>query len=340
MLVGSSYAFVDFKVEVEVKDLGSRTNKIIYTKEVSCTGTQQKLEVPVTEEWRGNAQIHITAVRNNELLSWSKTISVPYTNKELDVTLETFRKEMAPDDAEEWTISIKDKSGKPAKAEFLTTMYDASLDVLAANNWNLSPYRFLNPRFNWNSNSFGRAQSQVWNRNWLKYPSSAVDRNFEEINWIGYYFGGGRYGNMVLESVAVRSSARGMAMADMAEPMEESELKLDAVMVMDESANADQPMMKDGGAYSNVQPPKDIKMRSDFSETVFFNPNLVSDEGGEISFKFNAPQSLTRWKFMGLATTQDLKIGSITEEVVTRKQLMISPNYPRFVREGDKLIFR
>ena len=41
----------------------------------------------------------------------------------------------------------------------------------------------------------------------------------------------------------------------------------------------------------------------------------------------------------GACHYQDLKIGSITEEVVTRKQLMISPNYPRFVREGDKLIF-
>ena len=337
LLVGSSYAFVDFKVEIEVKDKGSRTNKLIYTKEVSCTGTQQKLEIPVTEEWRGNAQIHITAVRNNELLSWSKTVSVPYTNKELDVTLETFRKEMAPDDEEDWTVSIKDKSGKPTKAEFLTTMYDASLDILAANNWNLAPYRFLNPRFNWNSNSFGRAQSQVWNRNWLKYASSPVDRNFEEINWFGYYFSGGRYGNMVLESVAVRSSARGMAMA---EPMEESEVKLDAVMVMDADANAEQPMMKNEASDTGSQPPKDIKMRSDFSETVFFNPHLVSNEKGEISLKFNAPQSLTRWKFMGLATSEDLKIGTITEEVVTRKQLMITPNYPRFVREGDKLVFQ
>lgn len=343
LLVGSSYAFVDFKVEIEVKDKGSRTNKIIYTKEVSCTGTQQKLEVPVTEEWRGNAQIHITAVRNNELLSWSKSISVPYTNKQLVVKLETFRKEMAPDDEEEWTVSIKDKNGKPAKAEFLTTMYDASLDVLAANNWNLSPYRFLNPKFNWNSSSFGRAQSQVWNRNWMKYPSSAVDRNFEEINWFGYFFGSGRCGNVMLESVVTRGGARnrGMAMADMAAPMEESEMKVDEVQVrVDDISLAEGKASKMSAIDANAQPPKKIKMRSDFSETVFFNPHLVSNEKGEFSFKFNAPQSLTRWKFMGLATTEDLKIGTITEEVVTRKQLMITPNYPRFVREGDKLIFQ
>jgi uncharacterized protein YfaS (alpha-2-macroglobulin family) len=342
LLVGSSYAFVDFKIEIEVKDKGFQTNKIIYTKEISCTGTQQKLEIPVTEEWRGNAQIHITAVRNNELLSWSKTISVPYTNKQLDVKLETFRKEMAPDDAEEWTISIKDRNEKPAKAEFLTTMYDASLDVLAANNWGLSPYHFLNARYNWNSNSFGQAQTQIWNRNWMKYPGSTIYRDFEQIDWFGYYFGSRNF--YALESVAIRGGARGRADADMM-AVEESEIKLDEVqtktaapaMYGDASGGL---MAKNAEGDNSSEPPKDIKMRSDFSETVFFHPHLVSNEKGEVSFKFNAPQSLTRWKFMGLATTEDLKIGTITEEVVTRKQLMITPNYPRFVREGDKLVFQ
>lgn len=343
LLVGSSYAFVDFKIEIEVKDKGSRTNKLIYTKEVSCTGTQQKLRIPVTEEWRGNAQIHITAVRNNELLSWSKTISVPHTNKELEVTLETFRKEMTPDDEEEWAVSTKDRSGKPAKAEFLTTMYDASLDVLAANNWNLSPYRFLNPRFSWNSNSFGRAQSQVWNRNWLKYASSTVDRNFEGINWFGYYFGSRTYTGLEIAAMPSRgqavtiSSVAGIEGNRRSRRMEKlAAEQADASMLEGDDLAIASPEPP----YGEPQLPEKIKMRSDFSETVFFNPHLVSNEKGEISFKFNAPQSLTRWKFMGLATSEDLKIGTITEEVITRKQLMITPNYPRFVREGDKLIFQ
>lgn len=339
LLIGSSYALVEFKVEVEVKDKGFQTNKIIYTKEVTCKGTQQKLTIPVTEEWRGNAQIHITAVRNNELLTWSKTISVPYTNKQLDMKLETFRKEMAPDDAEEWTVSIKGKNGKPAKAEFLTTMYDASLDVLAANNWGLSPYHFLNARYNWNSNSFGQAQTQIWNRNWMKYPSSTVSRDHETINWFGYYIG--RRSVFALESVANRGGARGMADADMMAVEEEGLINDDRASTLE----AEKHKVKASAVVSfkdeaNSEPPKNIKMRSDFSETVFFHPHLVSDEKGNVSFKFNAPQSLTRWKFMGLAVTEDLKIGTITEEVVTRKQLMITPNYPRFVREGDKLVFQ
>lgn len=341
LLVGSSYAFVDFKVEIEVKDKGYNTNKLIYSKEVSCTGTQRKMELPVTEDWRGNAQIHITAIRNNELLSWSKTISVPYTNKQLDVKLETFRKEMTPDDAEEWTVKITDKDEKPAKAEFLTTMYDASLDVLAANNWNLSPYRSLNPKYSWNSNSFGHAQTQIWNRNWTRYPSSATQRSFEEINWFGYYFGNRyRYRSVTAGEVERMPSRGAVSAVSAVGGVQDSDGA--QLMMKSESLAADEEMNVASPAppYGKAEPPKDIKMRSDFSETVFFNPHLESDEKGNVRFKFNAPQSLTRWKFMGLATTQDLKIGTITEEVVTRKQLMITPNYPRFVREGDKLVFQ
>ena len=342
-LVGSSYDLVDFFIEIEVKDKGFNTNKLIYTQKVSVTGTQQKISVPVTEEWRGNAQIHVTAVRNNELLSWSKTISVPYTNKQLDVKLETFRKEMSPDDKEEWTVKITDKGGKAAKAELLTTMYDASLDVLAANNWNLNPYRFINPSFGWETSSFNRAQSQVWNRGWTKYPSSSVQRSFEELNWFGYYFGRGMY--TISGDDIVRMPSRGAAVAvstvagiegkrrpKQMEKLASEQAEADAMEVIQEI----QVFSDD----SNVEPPKDIKMRSDFSETVFFHLHLETDENGMVELKFNAPQSLTKWKFMGLATTQDLKIGTIMEEVVTRKQLMITPNYPRFVREEDKLIFQ
>jgi uncharacterized protein YfaS (alpha-2-macroglobulin family) len=88
------------------------------------------------------------------------------------------------------------------------------------------------------------------------------------------------------------------------------------------------------------EPAPEVKLRSDFSETVFFHPHLTTDEKGGAVIRFNAPQSLTRWKFMGLATSEDLSIGTITEEVVTRKLLMVTPNYPRFVREGDKLRFQ
>jgi hypothetical protein len=103
--------------------------------------------------------------------------------------LETFRKEMNPDDKEEWTISIKNKSSTPAKAEVLTTMYDASLDVLAKNNWSLNLDNYLQPQHAPLSSNFGMANRNVWDRDWRIPWQSAVSRSFENLNWFGHDFG-------------------------------------------------------------------------------------------------------------------------------------------------------
>ena len=346
-LIGSSYAFVDFLIEVEIKDKGMSTNKLVHTQKVTVTGTQQKISIPVTEQWRGNAQIHVSAIRNNELLTWDKSISVPYTNKQLDVTLETFRKEMSPDDAEEWTLKISDKAGKSVGTELLTTMYDASLNVLAANNWGLQPYHFLNPRFNWTSSSFAAAQIQVWDKDWRQYPSSPLTREFEDINWFGYYFGGYNRGYGTYGIVETLASQPGVMFKGGGQPRMQNvrAVSADAMEMKDSDGEAEMNIASPEPPYglsdeaANAAPEK-INMRSDFSETVFFHPQLKTNAQGQIELKFNAPQSLTKWKFMGIATTTDLKIGTITQEVITRKQLMITPNYPRFLREGDKLVFQ
>jgi uncharacterized protein YfaS (alpha-2-macroglobulin family) len=341
LLVASSYPDVQFTLDIEVKDKGVRTNRFIHSEQFALSNGQRLLRIPVTEEWRGNATVHVLAVRNNELLSWTQTVTVPITNKELDVQLETFRKEMTPDDAEEWTLRITDRKGNPVKAELLATMYDASLDVLAPNHWRLNPYRSLNPRLHWGSATFGNAQGYVWDRDWRVWPTGTLQRDFERLNWFGHYLGGGRYLYDGVMMNAVRTTSKGaraeMMDADMAESavMERSAKSAPAAMsgaaMKDEESNQE---------AAPSEPAPEVKLRSDFSETVFFHPHLTTDGKGGAVIRFNAPQSLTRWKFMGLATTEDLSIGTITEEVVTRKLLMVTPNYPRFVREGDKLRFQ
>ncbi|MCF8257153.1 MAG: hypothetical protein K9J06_06350 [Flavobacteriales bacterium] len=349
LLVASSYPDMRFLLEVEVRGSGVRTNRIIHSEEINLSNAQRMVRIPVTEEWRGNAVVHLRAVRNNELLGSTHSINVPYTNKLLDVSLETFRKEMTPDDKEEWTLRITDKKGKPVKAELLATMYDASLDVLAANNWSLNPYRSLNPRLHWGSGSFNSADVRVWDRDWNAYPKGGMTREFETLNWFGHYFGGRRHSNTYIDGVKVRGSAiLPQSAMEMGAEMMEMEVNDHDTFKAETSSRKDAPMATGGvpaqfgdesGGTVN-EPAPEIKLRSDFSETVFFHPHLTTDDSGKVSIVFNAPQSLTRWKFMGLATTEDLSIGMVTEEVVTRKLLMVTPNYPRFVREGDKLRFQ
>jgi uncharacterized protein YfaS (alpha-2-macroglobulin family) len=80
-----------------------------------------------------------------------------------------------------------------------------------------------------------------------------------------------------------------------------------------------------------------ITIRKNFNETGFFYPQLHTDSAGRILIDFTVPESLTRWKFRGLAHNKQLQTGYIEQEVITQKKLMISANTPRFLREGDTL---
>jgi uncharacterized protein YfaS (alpha-2-macroglobulin family) len=80
-----------------------------------------------------------------------------------------------------------------------------------------------------------------------------------------------------------------------------------------------------------------VKIRKNLSETVFFMPQLQTDFKGNVSLNFTMNEALTRWKFMSFAHTKSLQSGILYSKVVTQKDLMVFPNMPRFLREGDEI---
>ena len=74
------------------------------------------------------------------------------------------------------------------------------------------------------------------------------------------------------------------------------------------------------------------------NETAFFYPQLTTDEQGRIAIKFTLPECLTTWRFLGVAHTKDMSYGSIEASAVAQKEVMIQPNVPRFLRDGDKAV--
>ena len=77
------------------------------------------------------------------------------------------------------------------------------------------------------------------------------------------------------------------------------------------------------------------KVRSDFSETAFFVPRLMTDEEGFVKVAFTLPQSLTQWNFKALAHTREMDYGLLEATVTASKDFMVQPNMPRFLRSGD-----
>ncbi len=355
-ILASAYPNVNYLYEIEHQGMAVNTQW--------QQASMKTNEILIEERHRGGLSFHTSFIKNNRFYQHTSTITVPYTNKELDIQFETFRNKLLPGQAEEWKLILKDKKGEKAAAEMVASMYDASLDAFKANNWYLNIYESYYARLNWTSTIARAVNSTEFNN--LQYNYQTIpNRYYDQLNYFGlnfyqnYYrngYGGGKNGaypmaaamqrseNAVMaDEVTTTKSATGGVFKEESEKKSKDKNNQDGdatTLATGETAgtfNFEGKSIREqdnrGGDLSN------IKARSNFNETAFFFPQLQTNEKGEVVIKFTVPESLTKWKVMGLAHTKDLKIGQFEKEVITQKELMVQPNAPRFFREGDKLTF-
>jgi hypothetical protein len=311
-----------------------RENEIISTQWLKLSDEQRLIEIPVTEDHRGGFSVNLYFVKYNRVFSNTIRVEVPYTNKELDFSFQTFRNKLTPGQKEEWSLKIRGKKGDMAVAELLASMYDASLDAFAKEDWIFNLYPTLYSNRPWNTSfSFNSVTGNS------SSPSPGVMhqpvfRMYDQLNWFGFNYWGG---SPFLEK-SMRRDGTVMAMEAMP-GMEMDEMKINGGQPapqddMEEEPRSDKDIPSDLKESSGI-----MQIRRDFRETAFFYPNLSTDEKGEVIISFEAPESLTQWKFRGLAHTKDLKTGGFEKEVITQKELMVVPNAPRFYRQGDEMVF-
>lgn len=358
ILLGTAESDLLVNYETEANGKLIATNSLILDKE------QRKLEFKIEEAHRGNFTVHFTAVKNNRHFTQSFVIAVPYTNKQLDLSFSTFRNKLLPGAKEEWVLTVKNKLGKKENAELLATLYDASLDELyTPNSFYMSIYKIFYGRLGWN-NPGGMGMNNATNVNyqWNTFKSGAY-RYFPALKYFGWssHYYGRAYGNYyydsydseemddgaVLETISTGSVSRSGKNKDKNAVMSEASMDAPSPAIGGSAdmdlRNEEQKESPDEGAKldksisgeANGESLGNVKARANFNETAFFYPQLTTDANGDVKIKFTIPESLTKWRFLGLAHTEDLKIGTISEEVVTQKDLMVVPNAPRFLREGD-----
>ncbi|MES2514671.1 MAG: alpha-2-macroglobulin family protein [Bacteroidota bacterium] len=355
-ILASGYGTINYLFELE------HQGKLIdYRTEEASMKTH---ELQVEEIHRGNFGFHTTFIKNNRFYHHSSIVNVPYTNKELDIQFETFRNKLLPGQAEEWKLILKDKKGEKAAAEMVATMYDASLDAFRSNNWYFNIHQSYYARLNWTSRVAQTASSTEFNNLQTDYHY-LPGRQYDALNYFGlafynnnYYRGGKGYSEgddgvypsaqasgVVADEMSVgqTKSAAPKMMANREESEKKAEDKdsknSDLTTATTESRNNLGGIAKEQHNQSKNGDLSAVKARTNFNETAFFFPQLQTNEKGEIEIKFTVPESLTKWKVMGLAHTKDLKYGQFQKEVITQKELMVQPNAPRFFREGDDFTF-
>jgi uncharacterized protein YfaS (alpha-2-macroglobulin family) len=295
----------------------------------------------ITEQDRGNLPYLLTFIHQNRFYTYSGIISVPWSNKDLTITYQTFRDKLRPGQEEEWQLKISGPKKESVAAEMVAAMYDASLDALAPHNWSASFYPYNYNRIYWYGNDFraGDSYNLPWSRTRVEDMDTPM-RAYRQLNWFGWIGGGYYRGNRRLLRKNSAGAMDSREMMDQAAPeMLAAEAAPGAPPPPPQPGDADSVVVFAGDEESQEAkaPAPPPSVRTNLKETVFFFPQLNTDAEGNILIKFTMNEALTRWKFMAFAHTKTLQFGLSSKEIVTQKELMVLPNAPRFVREGDQI---
>ena len=303
------------------------------------------------EEWGDGILCTFAWVKNGKCYNHQQTISRPLPDKTLKLQWTTFRDRLTPGQQEEWTLTVT-KDGKPVDAMVMATLYDKSLDQLTRHNWSFYPRTFqwlpsTNWQFtpNWVLSATGSTSLKNYGYSELRY--SHFDHDIYPTPWYSsrrMLYGTRARGSAKMDAGMVMEEAAPMMATvnasigsfDVDESLQGRVAELDVVakkrvvgngLPSPESAKETEPLQMD-----------QVQIRENLNETAFFYPQLTTDSTGAVALKFTLPESLTTWRFMGLAHTQDMCYGLLNGEAVAKKDLMIQPNMPRFIREGDQAV--
>ena len=300
------------------------------------------------EEYASGIVLNYSFVKQGKCYTRMMSIARPLPEKKLNIAWKTFRNRLTPGQKEEWTLKITTPDGKPAKAQLMSVLYDKSLDQIAPHSWNFSLgfYQSL-PDCYWEDNLTFRSL-------YLNgvYPTKYYDeRGLDVDKFDGKYFSYYAYMQAVELSKLERSSGGTVESVRIQKDelvQEEAKVirirgsKMTRVAAADPSANKvfdvveEMPQFVGGTGSDAGQFLDKVQVRENMNETAFFYPALESDNNGNVAIRFTLPESVTTWKFMGLAHDKEMRNGLLVDEAVAQKTVMVQPNMPRFLREGDK----
>ncbi|WP_369047931.1 alpha-2-macroglobulin [Tenacibaculum sp. UWU-22] len=325
--IGSASKDVTVMLQIEKKQ------KIVKTIFTHLNNNLKTITIPVTKEDLGGFAIKYYFVNYNSFVSGSIPILVPNTQETISIETNTFRDKLQPGTNETWSFTIKNDKKNKVTAEILASMYDASLDQFKPNNWQFNPITITSYNSYQNhasaNHSFGIKAFRLYN-NRNTYTGFA-QQQYDQLNWFGFEFARNRP-IFLSESVkykrspAIEANNEVYGTAIPATESDKGELDNVAITTLDQKKIADEKASL-----------KNIQIRKNLQETAFFYPHLITDKKGNVTFSFTTPESLTKWKLQLLAHTKTLQSTIKTLTAVTQKELMVTPNAPRFLREGDTI---
>jgi len=335
IIVGSSLDNTNLLLEVK------NGNEIIKKELLLLSEDEQQIiKIPIIEKYRGGISVSVISVGLNRVFSETKEIKIQWLNKKLKYSIEHFRDKLKPGKKEEWKIKISGYKDEKVFSELLLTMYDASLDFFKKHSFENNGFKYIfkdkksysNWKYRYYFDKTRENSSGKYNNH--DYPKNGIFRifsRFKNLNFLNSNYGrGGGYKNGGGELSLRGGRAR------------ETAYMIDGVSLNSAPMKSGAMSNKVGNSHiitdlNSRENTTELTPRKNFNETAFFYPNLTTDENGETTVSFTVPESLTKWNILGFAHTKELEHIFFEKELITQKQLMVIPNFPRFFRRGDNV---
>ena len=291
------------------------------------------------EEYGDGALFTCAWVHDGVLYRHQAELKKPLPDKRLLVEWTTFRDRLTPGQQEEWTLRVTHPDGTPAQASLMATLFDQSLDEILKHQWTFTPLMWRNiPYTGWYGSEAARLH-------FFDQHFGHADENFQLSRFDESVFPHWLY---VMRIRGIRLMSKQAARNDVA-VMEAAPMMASAKMQLadtEESADELAEVVTVGygkqeskgqtGAVDDMPAgTPEPQLRENLNETAFFYPALLADSTGHIALRFRLPESVTTWRFMGLAHDAQLNYGLLEASAVAKKQVMVQPNMPRFLRQGD-----
>jgi len=282
--------------------------RLVDSRRVKISDKNYRFPVLYKPEYGDRLKLFVSFIK--EGCSYNSVINIhrKKPDMKLSITTSTFRDRTVPGSQESWSFTVKDASGKPVSARFMTEMFDASLNEIMPHDWSFRPV--------YNPIDYGLFLRDIGGRNIWKSEQIST-------SCFPLYFGRFVYSTIYRRMTSLTFATQMNTMAKSRPYMSVEDVAAPAVP-------------EDAAGSGNLEQTP-VQYRRNFNETAFFYPQLTTNEQGEVSVKFTIPESNTEWQFQALAYTKDMKYGSYKNNVISQKQLMVAPNIPRFVRRGDEV---
>ena len=259
-------------------------------------------------------------VKDGSMYKHRQTLKAGRPSKQLRMEWTSFRDGLQPGTEETWKLRVVTTDGRPASAQVMATLYDASLEGKFPHQWSV-PYKYCGSWVYYSFNDYDGNYFSLDTRKKVEIPTvknlcfDTFGANF--LNW--------RKAMEDVQGITKRESQIYNCLEESPRP----------APLMRSARVEDGSFMPSEGQGKDEDDEMRIPIRRNLNETAFFYPRLMADENGEVTIRFTLPESLTTWKFMALAHTEDMMTGTFTDEAVASKDVMARLDLPRFVRMGD-----